>query len=179
MAFLAAEVESVLRGRPPVVADVPRLQYVERVLLEGMRLYPPTWIFVRVPLRDDVLPGGFRVPAGSKLYLSPYATHRNARYFPDPNRFDPDRFTETARKARPPMAYFPFAVGPRACLGQAFALLEGVLVLASLSQRVRLELMPGPPVLPLPRQTLAPRNGIWMEVRPRDVASAPAARQGA
>jgi cytochrome P450 len=163
---LAAELETVLGGQPPNAADVPKLRYTDMVLSEGMRLYPPTWIFVRVARQEDSLPSGVRIPAGAKLYLCPYATQRNPRYFPEPERFDPERFAEPARQTRPRLAYFPFAAGPRVCLGQGFALLEGTLVLARMAQQLSLELMPGQSVVPFAGLTLAPRNGIRMRVQP-------------
>jgi cytochrome P450 len=163
---LAAELDTILGGRTPNAADVAKLRYTEMVLSEGMRLYPPTWIFVRVAQLEDTLPSGARIPAGAKLYLCPYSTQRNPRYFPEPERFDPERFAEPARQARPRLAYFPFAGGPRVCLGQGFALLEGTLVLARMAQRLSLALVPGQSIVPVPGVTLAPKNGIYMRVRP-------------
>ncbi|MBI3797388.1 MAG: cytochrome P450 [Deltaproteobacteria bacterium] len=161
---LATELDIVLSGRAPDVGDVAKLRYTEMVLSEGMRLYPPTWIFVRVAYQEDTLPTGVHLPAGAKLYLCPYSTQRHPRYFPEPERFEPERFTESAKQARPRFAYFPFAGGPRVCLGQGFALLEGTLVLACMAQRVSLELLPGQSVVPVPGLTLAPKNGIYVRV---------------
>jgi len=167
-ARLMSEVDVVLHGRIPNADDLPQLRYTEMVLQEALRLYPPTWLFVRIPQQDDVLPSGFRVTAGAKLYLCPYVTHRLPRYFPDPERFDPERFTEAAKQTRPRHAYYPFSAGPRVCLGQGFALMEGVLVLATIAQRFTLELVPGHPVVPEPRLILVPRNGIWVRTKYRE-----------
>ena len=127
---LHAELRRVLSNRPPGTNDLHQLSYTEAVFNESMRLYPPTWIFVRVAQVDDVLPSGFRVRTGTKLFLSPYVTHRHPTYFPDPERFDPARFSDDAGKSRPKFAYFPFSGGPRVCLGQTFAMAEGALILA-------------------------------------------------
>jgi cytochrome P450 len=170
---LGEEVRAALGERPPAAGDEPKLRYAGKVFSEALRLYPPVWIFVRIPQRDDVLPSGTRVRAGTRLYLCPYVTQRDPRFFPDPERFDPDRFAEPAPHSRPRLAYFPFAGGPRVCLGQGFALLEGVLVLSCIAQRFTLEPVPGPSVTAVPRQFLFPSRPI--RVRPRPCLT-PAAR---
>jgi len=164
---LLAEVRDVLGERPPTVEDVPRLRYTEMVLSESMRLYPPTWIFVRIASQADNLPSGVVIPAGAKIYLCQYVTHRNPRYFPEPEQFRPERFREDSGRAWPKLAYFPFGGGPRLCIGESFALLEGVLVLAAIVQRWHLTLIPGQAVIPEPWMTLTPRNGILMQGTPR------------
>lgn len=161
---MKTEIDAVLGDKPPTVDDVPRLCYTKMVFQEAMRLYPPTWIFVRVPVQDDRLPSGVKIKAGQKLYLSPYVTHRTPAYFPDPDRFDPNRFTDDAIAARHKLAYYPFSAGPRVCLGQHFAMMEGVLILAALSQHSRLELLPGQHIVPKPIQVLIPKNEISMRV---------------
>lgn len=166
-ARLVAEVADVLQGRPPTLADLPKLRYAAMVLEEALRLYPPTWIYIRMARGLDRLPSGVAIPAGAKLYLCPYVVHRNPRYYPDPERFDPERFTDAAKAARPRLAYFPFGHGPRVCLGEAFARMEAVLVLASIIQRFRLELLPGQSIVPEPRMTLHPKNGIRMRLMHR------------
>jgi cytochrome P450 len=163
---LAEEAYAALDGRAPTADDVPKLRYTEMVFLEAMRLYPPAWIFVRVPEQDDVLPSGVPVRAGTKLYLCPYVTHRDARFFPEPDRFQPERFTEACQRTRPRFAYFPFAGGPRVCLGQGFALLEGILVLACIARRFTWAPVPGPPIEPRPGQFLFPRNEIRVRLNP-------------
>lgn len=157
-ARLAAECAAVLGGRAAEAADASRLEFCRRLLSEAMRLYPPTWLFVRVALAADVLPGGARVPAGARLYLCQYLTHRDPRLFPDPERFDPDRFGEAS--VRPRLAFFPFGAGPRQCLGEGFAWTVGVLLLATVGQRFRLELAPGPLPAPHPGITLRPRAPV-------------------
>lgn len=159
-----AEVRDVLRGRTPSAEDLPQLQYTGMVLSESIRLYPPTWIFIRIARQADVLPSGATITAGAKLYLSPYVMHRNPRYFPDPDRFDPERFTEAAKKERPQFAYFPFGGGARVCIGEHFAKMEGILVLAMIAQRFKLTLVPGQKIIPEPKMTLRPKNGIRMRM---------------
>ncbi|HEV2861663.1 MAG TPA: cytochrome P450 [Pyrinomonadaceae bacterium] len=158
---LHAELDEVLSGRPPTAEDLPRLAYTEMVLAEVMRLYPPAWILGRRALVDCEV-GGYKVPAGSLVILSQYVTHRDPRYFPEPERFDPERFTPEARAARPQFAYFPFGGGPRRCIGEGFAWMEGVLVIATLAREWRLRLEPGRPVEPQPVVTLRPRHGMRM-----------------
>jgi cytochrome P450 len=169
-AKLLAEVDDVLKGRPPRVEDVPKLCYTGMALAESMRLYPPTWIFIRMARQGDALPSGVAIPAGSKLYLCQYVMHRNPRYFPQPERFDPERFSEAAKKERPQFAYFPFGGGARVCIGESFAKMEGVLVLASIVQRFKLALAPGQTIVPEAKMTLRPKNGILMQVHRRKTA---------
>jgi cytochrome P450 len=164
---LAEEVRAVCADRMPDAGDVPRLGFARRVLAEAMRLYPPTWLFVRVCRGPTVLPSGISLPRGAKLYLSQYVVHRQSRYFPDPERFNPERFRETAIQARPKCAYFPFGAGPRQCIGEGFSWMEGGLVLAGIVQRVRLALVPGQVIVPEASMTLRPKYGIRMVVHPR------------
>jgi cytochrome P450 len=163
------ELREVLRGRIPGSDDLPKLAYTGMILAESMRLYPPTWIFIRMARQDAVLPSGFTIPAGSKLYLCQYVMHRNARYWPNPERFDPERFAEPAKKGRPQFAYFPFGGGVRVCIGEAFAKMECILALASIAQRFTLTLVPGQTVVPKPHMTLRPRNGIMMRIHMRNL----------
>ena len=157
------ELRSVLGGRPPTFEDLPSLKYTEMVMAESMRLFPPAWGIGRRALRDVEL-GGFRIPAGSVLVLPPYVIHRDERFWPDPLRFDPERFTAEARAARPRFAYFPFGGGARSCIGESFAWMEGVLLLATVGQRWRLRLLPGHLVEPQALITLRPRYGMKMIV---------------
>jgi cytochrome P450 len=161
------ELRTVLSGRPPAFEDLPALKYTEMVLAESMRIFPPAWGIGRRALRDVVL-GGFPIPAGSILALPPYVIHRDERFWPDPLRFDPERFTAEARAARPRFAYFPFGGGARSCIGESFAWMEGVLLLAAIGQRWRLRLAPGHPVEPQALITLRPRYGMRMIVEPAD-----------
>jgi cytochrome P450 len=162
-----AEIDAVLGKRPPSVDDLPSLSYTGMVLAESMRLYPPTWIFIRIAQQEDTLPSGARIPSGSKLYLCPYVMHRHPRYFPDPERFDPERFTEVAKKARPQFAYFPFGGGARVCIGEHFAKMEGTLMLASIAQRFTASLVSRQRITPEPKMTLRPKGGIRMCLRQR------------
>ena len=163
-----AELREVLRGDPPGVEDLPGLRYTEMVLLESMRLYPPTWIYPRISRNRDRLPSGLAVGAKTKLYLCQYVMHRHPRYFPDPERFEPERFTPEARKKRPKFSYFPFGGGPRICIGEPLAMMQGVLLLASILQRFRLTLLPDQTIIPEPGITLRPRYGIRMRLHARN-----------
>ena len=163
-AKLFAEVDDVLGGQAPGAEDLPKLAYTGMILAESMRLFPPTWIFVRIAQQEDKLPSGATIPAGSKIYLCPYVMHRHPRYFPDPERFNPERFTEAAKKERPQFSYFPFGGGARVCIGEHFAKMEGTLVLASIAQKFRLSLVPDQTIVPEPKMTLRPRKGIRMRV---------------
>jgi len=141
-ARLHAELDAVLGGRLPTVEDVPQLLYTRRVLDETLRIHPPIYSIVRKVVADDVI-CGYQVRGGSSLYLSPYATHRLPEFWPDPERFEPDRFTPEQVAARPRYAYFPFLGGPRQCIGNTFALMEGTLILATLAQRFRPRMVEG------------------------------------
>jgi cytochrome P450 len=163
---LRQELRDVLQGRPPTAADVPRLPYTDRVFSEAIRLYPPAWVFTRLAMEDDLLPSGVPVPAGSEVWVSPWAMQRNPQYYPDPERFDPDRFLPAARDARPQFSYFPFGGGSRRCIGEPFAKMEAVLVLATLLSKVRLASVAGSGPVPEPLFTLRPKNGVRMRTSP-------------
>jgi cytochrome P450 len=164
---LRREVDEVLGDREPAPDDVPRLRYTGMVVAESLRLRPPTWLFVRFARERDVLPSGAVVASGTKLYLSPWVVQRSERYFPEPERFDPERFRERLQGGPPPPGWFPFGAGPRVCLGEAFARLELVLVLAALARRFDLELLPGQDLRPTPGITLHPRRAPRMRVHRR------------
>ena len=139
-AKLRAEVEHVLGDRPPCADDFERLRYTQMLLAESLRLWPPNALLSRVARRDDRLPSGTRVRAGSKLLVSPYVLHRNPIYWRDPERFDPERFGTEESRGRPRYAYIPFGAGPRVCIGRSLATLTCTMALARFAQRVRLEL---------------------------------------
>src|SRR5262245_9214490 len=160
-ARLHQEVDRVLDGREPTVQDIPALTYVERVVTESMRLYPPAWIIGRRALHDYAI-GDYVAPARSVFVMSPYVLQRDGRYFAEPDRFDPDRWTPEFRAALPPFAYFPFGGGPRRCIGDSFAWMELVLVVATIAQQWRLALVPGHPVEPQPLVTLRTKHGMQM-----------------
>ncbi len=162
-ARLRAELARVLSGRLPLMGDLPRLAYTRMVLDEALRLYPPAWIVSRAPIADDVI-DGYAIPAGAVVTLSPYATHRHPEFWDNPEGFDPERFTPERVAARPRFAYFPFGGGPRQCIGNGFALQEAALVLATVAQRYRLDLVPGHAVVAQPLITLRPRGGLPMTV---------------
>jgi len=146
--------------------DLPRLDFVESVLRESIRLYPPTWVYVRVPTRADRLPSGANIPAGAKLYLCPYVMHRHPRYFPSAEEFVPARFAAGVGSSLRGV-YFPFGDGAHTCIGEAFAIQQGVLVLASLAQRFRFDLLPGQAITPRAAITLSPRCGIRASIGSR------------
>lgn len=163
---LRAAVHTATGGRAVNADDLPRLDFAECVLRESLRLYPPTWIYVRVPTKADRLPGGMDIPAGARLYLCPWVMHRHPRYFPSPEEFLPARFAAgVASSLRG--AYFPFGDGAHTCIGEAFAIQQGVLVLASLAQRFRFDLLPGQTIVPRAGITLSPRFGIRARLHPR------------
>jgi cytochrome P450 len=157
------EVEAVTSGRGVVAGDYDALRYTRQVIAEAMRLYPPTWLFTRTALVDDELPSGAPVAAGATLYLCPWIVHRRAEYFPDPERFDPDRFAED-RPTWPPFAYFPFGGGRHVCIGQALARHECALVVAAIARTYRLRPAAGRRVVPEPAITLTPKGGLPMTV---------------
>lgn len=144
-----------------------QLPYLRCVIQEAFRLYPPTWIFVRVAVADDELPGGVQVPAGTKIYLCPWVTHRHPTYFPEPERFDPERFSAAGRRDRPRFAYFPFGGGARTCIGEPFAMVEIMTVLAALLPRYAFRLEPGYRLELRPNITLRPKGALPMLVERR------------
>jgi cytochrome P450 len=163
---LHSEVDAVLGDREASAADVELLPYTRQVLAESMRLYPPAWIVGRRAI-DACEIGGHEVPARAIVLLSQYLVHRDARWFPDPERFDPDRWTPERQSDRPKLAYFPFGAGTRVCIGEQFAWMEGVLVLATLARRWTLRLVPGHPVEVEPIITLRPKHGMRMTLKRR------------
>ncbi|MFC5381724.1 cytochrome P450 [Aquipuribacter nitratireducens] len=164
VARVHAELDTVLDGRRPGWEDVPRLPVVRAVVDEGLRLYPPAWVVTRRALEDDVL-DGVAVPAGSLVITSPWVHHRRPDVWPDPERFDVDRWLDRAPGARRD-AYIPFGAGPRLCIGRDFALVESVVVLADLL-RDRSVAPAGPRPAVVPSVTLRPRGGMHLAARPR------------
>jgi cytochrome P450 len=155
---LWSELRDVLKGRSPKVEDLPALSYAECVIKEAMRLYPPVWAVVRTVLNDFEL-GGYRVPAGATIIVSQWVTHRDPRYFDEPEEFKPDRWLDR-KYADAKFVYFPFGAGPRACIGASFAIMETVLVLATIAQRYQIRVPPEVTIQPVPTFTLRPQNGI-------------------
>lgn len=165
-AKLYAELRAVLGDRPPAVEDLPRLPYVDQVVREGMRLYPAAYAFGREALADGEL-GGYRVRRGQTLLLAQWVTHRDPRFWDDPEKFEPERW-QPARAAKvPKYAYFPFGGGPRVCIGNQFALIEAALLLAEIARRYRFERVEKEPVRPRPQLTLRPERGILLRLHRR------------
>jgi cytochrome P450 len=165
-ARLHAEIDRVLHGRLPTMADIQALPYVERIVTESMRLYPPAWIIGRRAMAEYPI-DPYAAPAGSILLMSPYVMQRDTRYYAEPERFDPDRWTPDFRATLPRFAYFPFGGGPRQCIGESFASMELSLMLATIAQQWRLRLVPGHPVVPQPLVTLRTKHGMKMTVERR------------
>jgi cytochrome P450 len=160
---LVAELDEVLAGRLPTVEDAKALRYTKQVLDESMRLYPPAWTTGREVSREVEI-AGYRIPAGAQLMMSQWLVHRDARFFPDPEAFDPDRWLPERAKLLPRYAYFPFGGGPRVCIGNHFAMLEATLLLAVLMQRHHFELLPGQTLAFTPSVTLR-QKGPGLRVR--------------
>ncbi len=158
---LKTEVDQVLCGRVPTLADLPRLAYTKQVIEESLRLYPPAWVFERQAVVDDEIKG-YRLPKGSIIGISPWSIHRSPSLWNDPERFDPDRFLPAPVAARPKFAYLPFGGGPRFCIGNGFAMMEAQVIVAMIAQKYSLDLVPGHPVVPDPLVTLRPRFGMQM-----------------
>lgn len=165
-AKLHAEIDEVLGGRLPTLEDAPQLRYTEMVLSESMRLYPPAWAMGRMATCDVEI-GPYKLPAGTYVFFSQYIIQRNADFFPEPLRFDPERFTAERKTTRPRFAYFPFGGGSRQCIGESFAWMEAILSLATLAQRWRLMLVPDQQIAVQPKITLRPKYGIRMVPEPR------------
>jgi len=159
------ELAAVLGDRTPTPADYARLPYTEMVVAESMRMFPPAWAVSRLAVEDAMI-GEWLVPKGAVVVAAQAVTHRDPRWFPDPSRFDPLRFTPEAKASRPKLSYFPFGAGPRICIGEGFAWMEAVLIVATIAQRWRLELV-SRDVTPQASITLRPKGGIRMRVKQR------------
>jgi cytochrome P450 len=165
-AALDHELASVLGGRLPRFEDLPALAYTEQAIKEAMRMYPPVMAIPRRAERDATI-GPYPVPAGSEALIWVYRTHHDPRFFPAPERFEPERFGEEASAARPKHAYLPFGAGQRACIGQAFAMIEAQLIVATFAQRLRLRYAGKRAPRMRLGVTLAPKGGLPMHVAPR------------
>jgi cytochrome P450 len=163
---LLAEVDAVLDGREPGPKDLEALPYTSAVVKESLRVYPPVWTMARLAT-DDVEVGGVRLRAGEQVIVPQWVVQRDARWFPEPERFRPERFLGEAHKELPRFAYFPFGGGPRVCIGQHFALMELVLVVARLSQSFVFETLGGQPPAVHPVITLRPQGAVPLRVRRR------------
>ena len=164
-ARLQAELDAGLAGSPPSAADLERLPFLDAVLREALRLYPPVWVVGRRARNADLV-AGFHLPAGSFCLMSQWVMHRTPAFWPDPARFRPERWLPPARPPAP-FTYFPFGAGPRTCIGMPFALLEARLALAVLLQRFTPEALPGQRLRLSPVVTLRPRGGVRVRLRAR------------
>jgi len=160
------ELDEVLGGEMPTLADLPRLKYAEAIAREALRLYPPAYGVGRQPVQACDI-GGYKIPAGSQVFMFQWATHRDPRFFEEPDEFVPERWTDDFVNRLPKYAYFPFGGGPRICIGNYFAMMEIVLLLATIGQRFRLRLERDQRVELLPAMSLRPKNGIRMQVEER------------
>jgi cytochrome P450 len=172
-AKLHAELDAQLAGRAPAMEDLPRLPYLDRVLTESLRLYPPAWGMARMAVEDAEI-GGYRIPKGAGISLAQWVVHRDPRWFENPEEFRPERWENDFAKKIPRFAYFPFGGGPRQCIGNNFAQMEAALILATIAQRFRLRLVPGHAVVPMPTITLRPKHGIRVTLESRNASSVPA-----
>lgn len=163
---LVAELGRVLDGRAPTVDDLSELPFLQQVVEETLRLYPPVWGFSRRSLAEDEI-GGYYVPPDTEVWICTYTVHRHPKVWSDPEAFRPERFAERPLKDRPRLAWLPFGGGPRMCIGAGFAMLEAQLVLATLLPRFHLSLVRGHPVVPEPLFSLRMRHGLRVTVRPR------------
>jgi cytochrome P450 len=158
------EAVGVLGDRTPTHEDLARLPYTTTVIQEAMRLYPPVWGLTRVTVAEDEI-GGYRVPAGADVMISPYTLHRHPGFWPDPDRFRPDRF-EAAPPAAHRYAYIPFGAGPRVCVGSHLGMMEATLIAAMVARDFRFEMAGDTSPHPEAMLSLRPRGGLLMLVRP-------------
>jgi len=165
---LHEELDRELGGRAPSLSDLARLPYCEMIIKESMRLFPPAWGIGRRALRDIEL-RGYRIPKGTNVFILQWLTHRDARFYPEPLRFDPERWRSDPVRSGviPRFAYFPFGGGPRVCIGAGFAMMEATLLLATIAQRYRFALLPDPPVVPFFSVTLRPKHGMRVKIETR------------
>ena len=169
-AKLHEELDSVLAGRQPTLADLPNLPYTQQVIKESMRLYPPAWTLSGRIALEAVQLGGYTVPKGSIIFISPYVMHHLPQYFDEPEAFKPERFTPEFEKSLPKYTYMPFGGGARVCIGNAFAMMEAQLILATIAQRFQLELATDEPVRYKAQITLTPADGLKMRLTARETA---------
>jgi len=165
-ARLHAEVDQVIGKGMPTAQDAKKLVYTDQIVTETLRLYPPAWTLGSMVIKPFEL-GGCKLPVGSTLIMSQYLVQHDSRYYPDPEKFTPERWTPEFSESLPRFAYFPFGGGPRACIGERFAWMETVLIIATIARNWRLQHVPGHKVELLPRLTLRPRYGMKMRASRR------------
>ncbi|MGB3759251.1 MAG: cytochrome P450, partial [Rivularia sp. (in: cyanobacteria)] len=161
------ELKSVLGGRLPTIEDLQQLQYANMVIKESMRLYPPVAIFGRETVEDYQL-DDYEIPAGCVVMMSQWVMHRNPKYFDNSEEFIPERWENDLEKRLPRGVYIPFGDGPRICIGKGFAMMEAVLILATVAQKYKLKLVEDHPIVPQPSITLRPEHGIKVEITKRN-----------
>jgi cytochrome P450 len=171
-ARLHEELDTVLAGRQPTLADLPSLPYSLQIIKESMRLYPPAWVLNGRLTLEDAEIGGYTIPKGSTVFISPYVMHHLPQYFDEPETFKPERFTPEFEKSLPKYAYMPFGGGARVCIGNSFAMMEAHLILVAIAQRFRLELATAESVRYKAKITLTPADGIKMRLVERETAVA-------
>jgi cytochrome P450 len=170
---LREEVAAVLAGRAATLEDLPRLTFAGTLVKESLRLCPPTPALINREAVAEVEVGGYRLPRGSLAILSPYVTQRDPRWFPEPERFDPERFGPGRVEDIPEYAYFPFGAGPHVCVGNTFAMMEITVVVATLVQQFQVELAPGQEhLVPELKVSLRPKGGVWIKPVARRAAAA-------
>jgi len=170
-ATLAAEVKQVLGGEAPSLESLGRLAFTEAAVKESMRLRPPVWMLAR-SVEAPVTVKGVELPMGSMVFLAPWLTHRDARFWSQPLQYRPQRFLNGETDEQPKYAYFPFSGGPRMCIGNSFAMMEAKILLSAIIQRFTLQAVPGEVVVPEPTITLRPKDGLRMRLMPRDSGEA-------
>jgi cytochrome P450 len=165
-ARMAAEIAEALGDRPATADDLPRLKFIESVVMESMRIYPPAWAIGRESTGPLEL-GGYAFPAGTTIFISPWILHRDPRHFQEPEMFRPERWMGNLARELPRFAYMPFGGGPRVCIGQRFAMIEAILILTTMAQRFSAEWQSDHNVTPFPSITLRPKGGVWLKIKER------------
>lgn len=160
---LRKEITEVLGSRTPTFADLPKLTYTQKVIQETLRLYPAAYLFAREAVGDQIL-DGYKIPAGTMIFITPYVTHRDTRFWAGPEGFDPERFNPDQIAQRPSHVYFPFGEGPHICIGNNFAMTEMQLILTMALQRFHFQLAPDQKIGLMPEATLRPKYGLRMNI---------------